>query len=116
MMDDDGGMHDDAMMDHDEDDDFGDENVDDEDDVSLEEEEFNYALYENVMRRLGTNDPSLTILTVDGFYPPDCWGSLGRAIGMNTQLRVLTVCDVLQKNFFSGLAINRSIRTFMFQL
>ena len=30
-------------------DDFGDENDDDEDDVSLEEEEFNYELYENVM-------------------------------------------------------------------
>jgi len=27
---------------------------------------------------------------------------------------VLTVCDVLQKTFFSGLAINRSIHTLVF--
>jgi hypothetical protein len=108
-------MMDDDAVDHDEDDFGGENNDDDEDDVSLENyhQVNNNELYENMMRRLRGNEPSLTTLNVGGFYQPpnDDWGSLGRAIGMNTQLQVLTVCDVLQKTFFSGLAINRSIHT-----
>jgi hypothetical protein len=121
---DDGGMQDDVMMDHDEDDDFGGENDDDEDNVSLEEEEFDYEEYENMMSRLITNDPSLTTLSVGlgGDQPPNSWGSFGRAIGMNTQLIKLTLRDGLPTddhqltNFFSGMAMNRSIQTLNFEL
>jgi hypothetical protein len=111
-------------MNHDEDDDFGDENDDDdEDDVSLEEEEFDYERYENMMRSLVDNDPSLTSLTVGlgGHQPPNNWGSFGRAIGMNTQLIKLTLRNGLPTDeneltsFFSGLAVNRSIQTLMFE-
>jgi hypothetical protein len=101
----------DDAMDRDEDDFGGENNDDDEDDVSLEDEVNNNEEHENMMRRLGSNDPSLTTLNVGGFYQPpnNDWGGLGRAIGMNTQLQVLTVCDVCTNSFFSGLAKNRSI-------
>jgi hypothetical protein len=111
-------MMDDDEVDHDEDDFGGENNDDDEDDVSLENDQVNNTeLYEDMMRRLRVNEPSLTTLRVGGFYQPpnDDWGGIGRAIGMNTQLQVLTVCDVLQKTFFSGLAINRSIHTLVFE-
>lgn len=83
-------------MDHDEDD-FGGENDNDDDDVSLDF--FDSEPFEDMMHRLGTNDPSLTTLRVGlgGHQPlnPD-WGSLGRAIGMNTQLIKLTVNMIKQ--------------------
>ena len=103
-------------MDHDEDD-FGGEN----DDCLLDY--FDNEPFEHMMRRLGTNDPSLTTLRVGlgGHQPPNRdWGSLGRAIGMNTQLTKLTLRNGLPTSkdalasFFSGLAVNRSIQTLKF--
>jgi hypothetical protein len=81
------------IMDHD-DDDFGGENEDDGDDVSLEEEENNNEEYEDLIRSLVDNDPTLTTLSVgiNGTIRPfnaNDWGILGRAIGMNTQLKNL---------------------------
>lgn len=78
------------VMDHDEDD-FGGEN----DDMKTmccsrkKNSTMNDMRIEDMMRRLGTNDPSLTTLRVGlcGHQPPNRdWGSLGRAIGMNIQL------------------------------
>ena len=108
------------IMDHDDDDLVG-VNDDDDDDVSLDS--FDNEPFEDMMRRLGTNDPSLTTLRVglDGHQPPNRdWGSLGRAIGMNTQLIKLTLRPGLLTSehqlasFFSGLAVNRSIQTLKF--
>lgn len=110
-------------MDHD-DDDFGDENEDDEDDMSLEDDEFDNERYEVVIRRVVDNDPNLTSLSVgvNGTVPPNNdWGSLGRAIGINTQLRKLMLHDGLPTDeheltsFVSGLAANRSIETLIFE-
>ena len=108
------------IMDHDDDDLVG-VNDDDDDDVSLDS--FDNEPFEDMMRRLGTNDPSLTTLRVGlgGHQPPNRdWGSLGRAIGMNTQLIKLTLRPGLLTSehqlasFFSGLAVNRSIQTLKF--
>jgi hypothetical protein len=99
----------------------GETDDDDDDDVSLDS--FDNEPFEDTMRRLGTNDPSLTTLRVglDGHQPPNRdWGSLGRAIGMNTQLIKLTLRNGLPTSehqlasFFSGLAVNRSIQTLKF--
>jgi hypothetical protein len=112
------------IMDHDDDDLVG-VNDDDDDDVSLDSFD-NEPLFEHMMRRLGTNDPSLTTLSV-GFggtvHPSNAidWGSLGRAIGMNTQVIVLSLHNVLPTSenalasFFSGLSVNRSIQTLRFE-
>jgi hypothetical protein len=118
------GMHDD-LMDHDEYiscDENDDDDDDDEDDVSLDS--FDNEPFEDIMmRRLGTNDPSLTTLRVGlgSHQPPNNdWGSFGRAIGMNTQLTKLTLLNGLPTSehqlasFFSGLAVNRSIKTLTF--
>ena len=107
-----------TIMDHD-DDDFV---ANDEDDVF---EEYDNEAYEYVMRSLVDNDPTLTSLSV-GFggtvYPSNAidWGSLGRAIGMNTQVIELTLRGGLPtsehqlSSFFSGLVVNRSIQTLRF--
>jgi len=112
------------IMDHDDDDLVG-VNDDDDDDVSLDSFD-NEPLFEHMLRRLGTNDPSLTTLSV-GFggtvHPSNAidWGSLGRAIGMNTQVIVLSLHNVLPTSenalasFFSGLSVNRSIQTLRFE-
>jgi hypothetical protein len=123
------------IMDHDDDDLVG---ANDEDDVF---EEYDNEAYEDVMRSLVDNDPTLTSLSVMrilvdndptltslsvGFggtvYPSNAidWGSLGRAIGMNAQLIKLILCNRLPTDeheltsFFSGLAVNRSIQTLRF--
>ena len=86
------------------DDDFGGENEDDEEDVDVEDEEITneqlrmYLIYikeyDDVIRSLVDNDPTLTSLSVgiNGTIRPfnaNDWGILGRAIGMNTQLKNL---------------------------
>lgn len=54
-------------------------------------------------------------------YVQSDWGSLGRAIGMNTQLIELSLRDKLptdendQTSLFSGLAMNRSIQSLKFE-
>ena len=111
------------IMDHDDDDLVG---ANDEDNVFVEDEDNDNEEYEDVMRSLVDNDPTLTSLSV-GFggtvYPSNAidWGSLGRAIGMNAQLIKLILCNGLPTDeheltsFFSGLAVNRSIQTLRFE-
>ena len=90
----------------------------------MKDEDNDNEEYEDVMRSLVDNDPSLTTLRVGlgGHQPPNRdWGSLGRAIGMNAQLIKLTLCNGLPTDehqlasFFSGLAMNRSIQTLKFE-
>ena len=117
------------IMDHDDDDLVG---ANDEDDVSVEDEDNDNEEYEDVIHSLVDNDPTLTSLSVGLFgtvHPSNAndWGSLGRAIGMNTQLRELSLRYVViplryglptsedaLASFFSGLAVNRSIQTLKF--
>jgi hypothetical protein len=123
-------------MDHD-DDDFGGENEDDEDDVAVEDEEINneelrmYLIYkqeyEDLIRSLVDNDPTLTSLSVGihgtvRLFNANDWGILGRAIGMSTQLTELTLRnglptdDLELASLLSGLAMmNRSIQTLNFK-
>ena len=118
------------IMDHDDDDLVG---ANDEDDVSVEDEDNDNEEYEDVIHSLVDNDPTLTSLSVGLFgtvHPSNAndWGSLGRAIGMNTQLRELSLRYVViplryglptsedaLASFFSGLAMNRSIQTLKFE-
>jgi hypothetical protein len=90
----------------------------------MKDEDNDNEEYEDVMRSLVDNDPSLTTLRVGlgGHQPPNRdWGSLGRAIGMNTQLIKLTLrngsptSEDSLASFFSGLAMNRSIQTLKFE-
>ena len=63
------------------------------DEMSDDDDLYNESTNNEIMSKIESDDPNLTILMVGGsFYPPDGdWAGLGRAIGRNTQLKAI-VC------------------------
>ena len=65
------------------------------DEMSDDDELYNKSTNNEIMSKIKSDDPNLTILTVGGsFYPPGGdWAGLGRAISRNTQLKRFHVCQ-----------------------